>query len=493
MAKADVVETPRRMIRPAAPAKPAEPAEPAQPEPPPTPEQLQKMQTGMFKSMFGRDPQPNELPAADTPAQEPPPTAEPPAQPGTPTPTAAPAATPTPTPPATPATPAPTQPDPEAVARRTAELVVDRIKQPGAPQTTTSPAAPSEVVPDFTLSPDDKKDWEVVQFLVRTEPAKYAGRDRKFIDYLKAYYAYQDKWSAEHKDEDFDPDDEEHARWFSANDPSFTEEELDAGREAMIEDRVYQKRVKPELDKLNRERAIQAHTPTIDSNVRSCVLSFLVAVDENMAKHVTSPDGRPMFTDDAMKKLAAASPIGSRIVERYIRGDLLPLVMELEMSVVPGAAFDLDPSKQLHADILDYTNKAEQAMASKNEARSGRKFVTRREMERIPKADRDGYYVVSVDDVEEEIVRELSTEAKKTIEAEREIAKREFGSSNPVVQPTEPAPPQPPQPQTRENGSKPKPPSLGGGGETVRTSDMPAPGTKSFGEKMAATMFKGSV
>lgn len=473
--------------KPAAPVVVADPAAPA-----PTAEEL----GARMNAAMGWGTPPKETPAA-APAE--------PAEPVAATP-AAPAA------PAAPATPEPVAPAPapdlDRLARTAAQHVLDQQPKP-------APTAPPAPAPAFDMSDEDKADYEVVQFLERNDPATHKGKAERFLNYVKAHYAYQEDWAKKNDGTTFNPDSEEHSDWYKANDPGVSEKDIEAGREDMRDERVYLNRVKPELDKIEAEKAINQAMPVVVNNVQKRIVSLVDGVDPALAKLIQDEKGNPALTMANIAALDEADPIAKQQLDFLVKHELEPLLFALEMSTVQDregkAVYRLNPAANpAHARIAQFINEAETKMQSapaEVRIQNGKEFATISQFQTMQKniqnsaaseADKqrelrainDRYYTLGVDEIEEDIVDFFTVEARKRIDAQDNLAKRKYKPTNGAGQPAAAAAPAAaPAAPVPANG-KPKAPSTAGGSDTVRQADQGAPAVKNFGEQAAAVMYK---
>lgn len=485
------------------------------PDPVPTPEQLEERRQNLHKSLFGA-PAPKDDLAAATPAATAEPTAEPP-----PAPAAAPAAA-TPAEPS-PATQTPPEPTPapaaatskadiETAARAAAKLVMEEAPKPAVTPVVQPAPQPQ---PTFDLSPEDKADFEVVQFLERTEPGKYAGRGQPFLDYTKGFYAYQAEWEQRNPGSEFDPDSREHDAWYAKNDPGVDDTDITYGKEKMMEERIYNNRVKPEMDRMkadkrqsDQQEAIRQAQPVIIDNLQGRIVEMVKGVDEALASHITDAKGRPLLTDESIAKIDTADPIAHRVLNDVVKFQLEPMVMALELAAVEGGGYRLNPAANpAHAKISEYIDKAERDMlAAPAEVRiqNGKEFATISQFQRMQQSIRDGagtetqkqsqlaalddrYYTLGVDEIEAIVVEECAKTARTRIDFEDGLAKRKYGQSPASRQPEPPTPTPTP---AANGGNKPNSPSISSAADTVQQRDRNTPAEKKFGEQMASVMFK---
>lgn len=476
----------------------------------PTPEELEKRREEIEQSMWGQKPK-KEAVAPQTKTDVAPAVAPPQPPPASPAPATA----------APPAVQPPVQPAAQPVnvsaiakaAATEAVLAMETVAPAGAPTV----VAASEKI---EMTDDDARDYEVVQFLERTQPEKYSGKSKAFVEFVKANYAYQDEWSAKNPGREFDPTDEEHNTWYDKHPSPLTDKEIDAGRESMIEERVFNNRVKPELDKLREkerqaesERKIQLAMPTIAVAVHGKILSLAKSVSPDIAAVLVDAGGKPNFSKEALDKAADVDAIAFEELSRAVKLALEPVLVELEKSVIDGADYVLNPRQNpVHAQIANIVSECEADILKRqpnDQLRGGKQFVPISRMQSLEDSIiksnaskeskdaklrqlEDAYWCVGVSDIEDFYVNQLSEQIKSRISHIDGLARKKY------KQPSQPSGEQP-QPQPVQitpstaavpSSQKPNPPSATHTSEAVHNSHLSKPGGESFSEMMEKTHFK---
>lgn len=434
-----------------------------------------------------------------------------------------------PTAPATPAAAAPVAPAPAAVAPAApaatpapatplATPPAPIISMVDEPPVARSPARPTLLVepgtPPFEMVDDDVDDWNTIRFLQSAHPDKFAGKLAGYENYVKAYYAYEDKWRAEHPGESFNPQAEEHAQFFKDNPIVVTDKELKQGRDEMIEERVYQKRIKPAEDMQRRAQAIDAAMPEIMRNVGLATLRLVQTVDPEMAKIVTAPDGSLTLADGRLQKCQEHDATVAHYVDTINKSEVYPMILALEMTTIPDAGINFDSAKNpLHHRISMEIGELEAQTAKgtpESKVRDGKQFVTYHQfqsrIDAIKKqngsdADKataiealeNTLWRVGIDDIEGFIVNKYAAKAKKLIESERQRTGKQPNPSSPIGQPaTQPAPAPTPAPiAAPANGNgKPNPPTVASGADTVTPHNPAQPAQKNTADAIMANMYR---
>lgn len=505
----EVIIGPEKRTPPPAPA----PVNQEPPPPPATPDEIQARSKALYDSMGWGEPEVAETPPSDQPAGD-----DAPNPPGPET-TTEPAIAPPPTPEPEP------EPEPELstadiidrTAERVGRSVADALRQQTPePQPEGTPAEPE---PTLEMGDDDKRDYSIIAYLERANPAKHAGAAQQFLDYVKAHYAYQDAWTSAHPGENFDPDAEEHAEWYGNNPSGFTREELDDAKVEMRAEQIFEKKMEPQLRKERLEKAFKRDLPKIAEAVDKRIMSFISQVNPEVAKLLVDEAGKSRFTDKNIEQLHESEPIVAEVLEEITKGELEPLLLELEKTTVPELEHKIDPrSNSAHAMIDRFRAQKEQelaAMPAEKRRMDGRDWMTIGEMQRresqiihskAPEADKQRqlddlnsrYWTLGVDHLEELIVDNCAKKAKAIIEKRDKTASKKYGTAkapatnepNKPPPNEQPSPSVPPRPAPSSAGRKPNAPSISSGSDVVSRPPSVDQPQKTWGEEAADVHFK---
>lgn len=489
-------QKPIELKKPAAAAAPPEPppAGQGQPEPKtPTPEEVVQNAKDVYAAMGWSDPK-EPATEARTASPEPEPEPEPQPEPKA-------AAKPEPEPQQPPAKPEPTTAQIIArAARETASAVAAAIR----PQVQPSKPEP-EPEPEPELTDADRDDAEVLRYLERTDPKNYAGKREEFIGYTTKHYAYQQEWLKNNPDKDFDPNDEEHEKWYAENTPNIDTDSLDKARVDMRVEEKFEERERPRREAAAAQAAFEKKLPELGQTVDRHVIALVNGVDPKLGENLKDAEGKPSLNKEAVAKLDQADPIAKAILDRVASDELEPVILELEKTAIPELKFRLDPQRfPLHKVITDFVGQQERnLMDGPADARDmdGKQFLTVNEYaaraneargnQRVL-ADLDAnYWTLSLDMVEELWTDRCAKVARARIADEDQRAQKKYGpaktaGAKPAPQPT----PKPTPPGPMPAGFKPRPPVMKGQADVVATKVPGATAPKSYGQEAAAVHFK---
>lgn len=487
--------------QPKAPEKPVEQAPPAD-APKPTDAEIEQRRHEVAVSMGWEKPKPAE------PKQEAPP--KPAEEAPKPTSEQAPAE-------AKPAEPKPGD-DAEAreerlisrTAKETAHAVAEAMKPKPDPE-------PKLKAPE--LNAEDQEIHRVLEFMEKSDP-KAKGQAAAFYKFAQDRYAYQTKWEKENKGKEFDPDAPEHEEFFKQQ-PDVDEDAFEQARTDMrIEARV-QERLDAELGPIREKEAhaeqseiVKKAMPVVVEQVSKQVLRLVESLDAKLAVHLKNEKGEIVLTKDHADKLAEADPIAAEVLEPMVMDELAPIMLELEKTAIPGLKYQLNPAQNaIHARIASYVAEYERDVmsgpASVRTRTDGAEFITvagksklqaeaneigdktKREaaMARIEK----DYFTLTIDELEDYILDDISARAQKKYERLDGGAKKKYANAaaknGAVTPPEQPAVELQPAPVIAQPAARRRPPTVESQTDVVNVTGATAGGEKKFGEVMVETAF----
>jgi hypothetical protein len=495
----------------AAPAgEPAEPAEaPAQPQadqpvpeaaPEPVFEDAPEQTKGLYRAMgWGEAPRKRVEDMTAAPAAPEAPASGAPAAPAEP--------------PAEPEIPEPAELTPQEIASLTARETAREVAKVLQPAQPAAPAAPPPAaVPD--MNDDDKRDLEVIKYLELTNP-RYKGMSQAYTDYVQKHYAYVNDWMEKNPDKEFNPEDDEHAAWYAANQPNIDPAEIEQGRIDMAAEAKVQERLKPieeERRKERQEKALEKAGSTIVQQIDRKILRFVESVSPELAAHVKDAKGNPILTAENVEKIDAANPIAKEVMDDVVKNQLEPLLFELEKTTVPELGYRLSPKNNpAHNLIFEFLSKKERDMQSappgaKVDAK-GRQWMSVSEYtgqlnaihsdSRLSQSQKEAHiesldrtvWVITADMLEDLMVDFYGKKAKAEVERREAVARRRFGVAGPAApKPGAPAAPRP-APSPAPAAGKPRSPALGGQADVRTSTGVPSDRAKTFAKQATDTMF----
>lgn len=454
----------------------------------PTPEEIQERSRTALRGMFGA-PMNKEEPKIEEKVEATPPVETPPTE----------------TPPAAPVEKTEAEKQADLIrqtATATADQIAERMKP--APQSTPEPEPRAVVLPEF--GKEDKADYEALLAAEAESPEKFAGKAQQFADFVKKNYEYQDAWIANNPGKDFDPKDDEHSAWYEAN-QSISEDEIKDARAEVRFAEMAQKRMAPLLEKEKKkviEEAVQQSVPVVAKIFTDNVVKLVELVNPELVAHMKDDKGVLSIGEDSRERVAKADPIAAREIALVV-DSVRPLIFDLEKSAIPALGFRLNPAtNERHAEIDSFRKQAEAEIMAKPEAErmvDGKPFVTmdtyhgqlalirkttpKSKLEAELQKYNDSVTTISIDQIEDKIVRHHAEKAKKIIDDIDSVAQRKYGQS---PKPGEAAKPGA-APAARPGSGKPASPSVSSRSEQVTSAATGAVTEKTLAQQATNSMF----
>lgn len=410
--------------------------------------------------------------------------------------------------PATKPEPKPEPVDPHALITQTAKEIgkeVGRAIEKAKPE----PRQPETQTAEVELTTEDARDAEIISKMEELDPS-LKGRTDAFKAFARRRYDYETDWRSKHPGAQFNPDDAEHEEFYKGQ-PEIdealyarAERKIDVEKEVAEVVAPIKEKAEAEERRSKTDQAISAHAPKILENVKNRIVESAAVVNPDVAKMLEKMDPLNLSKED-QEQLEETDPFTARFLGPLVRDEMIPMLVELEKSVTPGAEYQIDPEKnKVHAQIAKYVSKFETAMSAKPEKRDGRDFITIADLssqqdeilkskatdqvkDRKLKELASRYWTASVDDVQKTIVEDISNRAKKAIDEFDGLARRKY-----KPEPKKAAANAPAQPATEEGSAasaangKPRPPSVSSQATVVDTSRAGKQPEKSFGETAVA-------
>ncbi len=411
------------------------------------------------------------------------------------------------------AKPAPAAPavDAQALIAQTAKQIGDEVGR-AIESAKPEPPTPAQEAPELELTLEDQRDAEIIAKMEELDPS-LKGRAEAFKTFARQRYDYESDWRAKHPGAQFNPDDAEHEEFYKSQ-PEIDPDTFEAAKIELLVDRKVAQRIKPIQDRDDEDkkqsktdRAIAQHAPKIVENIKARIVESVAAVNPDVGKMLEGMNPLSL-TQEEQDKLNEADPITARFMGPMVRDELVPMLVELEKSVAPGAEYALDPRKNpVHAEIAKFVSKFETAMVAKPEKRDGRTFITISELndrqreiahskatpetkQRKLNELQATYWTASVDDIQKTIVKDISKRAKAIVDDFDGVAQRKYKPDAKKAAAKPAAAPPTPEPGTAPaaNG-RPRPPAVASQATVVDTSRAGKGGEKSYGETAVEVMW----
>lgn len=296
-----------------------------------------------------------------------------------------------------------------ALVERTVKATTAAMKELLPPKDAkTDPAAPAV----SALSAEDQADLEAVEYLERNKRVP-EGMKAQMLAFYHACEAYRKQWEKDHPGEEYNPEDDEHAKKRSDMQPAIDLSLLDGARDEIRVEKMVEKRVKPLEEARQAEHrarevgeALEKAKPAIHTAFRASIVKMIDQVAPAVLDILKDDKGRLDLSPEAIAKLESADPVAKQVLDEVIGQQLHPVVVELEKAAVLGDKWNWDMRNPLHTHIIDEILECEKILAdapANVRIQNGKQFCT----------------AVDYDNRRREILSGTGTQAQKQAELSR--------------------------------------------------------------------------
>lgn len=239
------------------------------------------------------------------------------------------------------------------------------------------------------------QDREIISVLRKMEEkdANSKGLVHQTLDFWKREEAMQTQWEKDHPGEDFDPDADEHKKWYGRHEPRYSADQFEDTKREMNEERLIsrardeiRKEYEPELRRIKVKELEQEVEPLAEEAANNATMNLLASVPE-FAALMDDGKGNHVLSEEVAGKLMDSNPALFDIANEE-SNRLAATVKALEKHIRMGDAFPVDTSYKVtvdgktvrpFAEITDVFNSLQEAcIAAPREKTTfeGRNFVT---------------------------------------------------------------------------------------------------------------------
>lgn len=328
-------------------------------------------------------------------------------------------------------------------------------------QASAKPASEPAPKAEVTLSKPDAKLHEQLKKLEEINPS-YKDVSSKFIEFKKKEAAYEAEWQAKNPDDEFDPDAQEHQKFYQKNEPHIDEDDLEAAREALSDERVAQ-RVREATEKeLSPIKESKRHQEIVERLAPKLNKTF-----EKVARDAASQISPELGSIKDLSKVAEADPLAAQILGG-VANHWLPVIQTAEFAY-SGAKFDPNSEEGVRLGEVVQAIESDYSSIPKDERiKDGKRFATLADYSKMTAAERARHWHVGAEEVTEYASYRMKVDAKKFYQDETDRLEK-FAASRGYVrnsgQGGKPAQPKDGEETTGDSGFKPAP-AIGGASST---------------------------
>lgn len=373
-------------------------------------------------------------------------------------------------------------PDAMEIARETGKAIAESLRPALTPEVKPDP----DVDPTTGLSSEDKDTYELFKVLEETDP-RYKGRPSEFLSFVQKLSSYRKRWEKSHAGEAFNPSADDHEDFYTTNQPSFEESDLDKARIRLETRREVESRMSKEREDYQKRLTELEEKTVVPELERQAAIKSDKAVGQFVA-NITDEVLRKSVTEDS-EKLRESDPLAFEILNNaasVVRQE----VAELHNIIHRKNYFNAQNPMHKHlAQTIDRQEAAIKQLPAAQQVYDGKRFATRDEWASLTPTQRNQYWMLSEDDVVEMLSVRTSAEALKALDAERkrvDTLAAKYGYTKPAGAPVTPTPAAKPA-ATPAPARKAAPPAASSGGASPPT-NAPAQGAEATVEKKLVGM-----
>ena len=292
----------------------------------------------------------------------------------------------------------------EALAEANKPLVEAIQKQAKTEQKADEPEKPK-------LSKSDEKMAARLKKLEEINPS-YAGATDKFLAFKEAERKYQQKWEEQNPDEEFDPSDSAHAKWYERNEPSIDEDDFEEAKEALIREqaeKAAEEKLRKELEPVKRkqaeESAVAKAAPKIEKTLQAIGRNAAAAID-------------PKYSDlKDLSKIGEEDPLAAEILTETANR-WMPLAQGATLLYSGHPADQNNPLFQAVGELVSNLEQQLSSLEPEMQVRNGKQFATIAEFAKMSPKEQARHWYVDEDAVVEFVDKRMAFEAKQRYESE---------------------------------------------------------------------------
>lgn len=268
-----------------------------------------------------------------------------------------------------------------------------------------------EEVPKPTLSKSDEKMVARLRKLEEINP-NYKGSADNYLKFKEAERQYQSKWEAAHPDEEFDPSDDAHSKWYEKNEPSIDEDDFEEAKEALIREQAekaaeerFRKELEPVKRKQAEESAIAKAALKIEKTLQTIGRNAAAAIDPKLGE----------LKD--LSKIGEEDPIAAEILTDTA-SRWMPIAQGASLLYSGHPADQNNPVFQAVGELVSTLETQISQLDEDMQVRNGKQFATIAEYAKMSPREQARHWYVGEDELVEFVDKRMAFEAKQRYDAE---------------------------------------------------------------------------
>lgn len=264
--------------------------------------------------------------------------------------------------------------------------------------------------------------------MAQTDPKRYGDLKQKLNQFAANEREYRALWESENPGQQFDPEDDQHSKFYSENAPDIDEQDMNAAEEAIEEERIQrlvservQKEVGKAVEPIVVERAQAQLQPVVAEANQRIAISAIRAVLPKVDPTKLTPEQVAELEEKYPKQLEVANAAMTQkaiVAQEYIR--------------VTNRLVPLDMKNPVHAEVVDVVQRVQAFIQSRprdertrvDDRGVSREFMPIERYVNLPAADRDRYWTIGQNEVLAQLEEDAESFAAKQWKRERAILEK---------------------------------------------------------------------
>jgi hypothetical protein len=302
----------------------------------------------------------------------------------------------------------------KAEAREIADAVAEgNQKLIEAIQAKNEPVKPVEQKAATPPPEDDSDDLaSQIRKLEEINPS-YKGVTAKFEEFKKKEADYEAKWLAANPDEDFDPDSDEHAKFYERNEPVIKPSDLKKAEKELLREEA-RKEAQAAVEKQLAPIQQKQRNDEVQKRVGEKLQKTFAEVAKEAVAAVL-----PDFKGDDISKVAESDPLAAQVLSASANR-WLPIIQSASL-VYNGATVDEnDPAVQGVNHMIGVLEEQVLGLPVADRTNKGKKFATLGEYAAMSRAEQARHWYIGEDEIVEYSRHRMASEAKSMYQQEQE-------------------------------------------------------------------------
>ena len=239
-------------------------------------------------------------------------------------------------------------------------------------------------------------------------PKKYGNIKKQIREFAQKENEYRDMWLAKNEGQEFDPEAEEHQKFYAEASPDIDSDDIETAEQAINAEKIEQsvkRQVDERLAPVLRDQAYNAIKPAVAQNAALIAAATIKSILPDVDVESLTPESLQKIQEDHPREIEIINSVASRavpVLESYLK-----IVNRIE---------GVDPRNPVHNEVIGLVSRVQDFIAGRpksEQIRTGsdgirRSFKRVEEFVALPQSEQSKYWTVGAP----EVVAQLEIEAQ---------------------------------------------------------------------------------